>query len=89
MQQPYGCGYAEKQRDEERKQSEHQSALQVETQVKQVDLDAGQKHEVEQSDLSEDAEAGVVVEHVEAERSHADAGHYHADDVGYFQSVQQ
>ena len=53
--------------------------------MEHVDLDGRLEHDVEDADLSEDAEARVALQKPEAIRAHGHTGYDHPDDGGYLQ----
>ena len=75
--------------DAEGEQAEYKPFRQIFLQVIHVYLDACEKHQIEQSDLSEHLETHILVEQSESVRTHSHAGKYQTDDVGYLQPVEQ
>ena len=88
-QHEYGHGGSDDQGDAEGEQAEYKPFRQIFLQVIHVYLDACEKHQIEQSDLSEHLETHILVEQSESVRTHSHAGKYQTDDVGYLQPVEQ
>lgn len=74
---------------QEGEQPEAESFFQVLFQVVHVNLDACEKHQVEDSDLPEHFETHVARQEVEPVGPHGDTGENQADDIGDFKPVEK
>lgn len=84
------CGDgAQDKRYQEGEQPETEAFFQVLFQVVHVNLDAREKHEVEDADLPEHLETHVARQEVKPVGPHGDAGKNQADDMGDFEAAEK